>query len=81
MVSFNQGHTYGDFNPSLDQSAAYTLAGLIAGGVLAKAGFFKALLIGILAFKKFVIVGALAAFGAISAFAKRLFRGNSSPAE
>jgi uncharacterized membrane-anchored protein len=81
MVSFNQGHTYAEFNPSVDQTAAYTLAGLIAGGVLAKAGFFKALFIGILALKKFLIFGAVAMFGAIGAFVKRLFRGNSSPAE
>jgi uncharacterized membrane-anchored protein len=81
MVSFNPGHTYAEFNPSVDQTAAYTLAGLIAGGVLAKAGFFKALLIGILALKKFIILGAVAAFGAIGAVVKRLFRGNSSPAE
>jgi uncharacterized membrane-anchored protein len=81
MVSFNQGHTYAEYNPSVDKTAAYTLAGLIAGGVLAKAGFFKALLIGILALKKIIIFGALAMFGAISAFVKRLLRGNSSPAE
>jgi hypothetical protein len=52
---------------SVDQTTAYTLAGLIAGGVLAKAGFFKALFIGILAFKTFVILAAVAVFEAISA--------------
>jgi uncharacterized membrane-anchored protein len=81
MVSFNQGHTYAEFNPSVDQTAAYTLAGLIAGGVLAKAGFFKALLIGILAFKKVLVLGAVAMFGAVGAFVKRLFGGNRSPGE
>jgi uncharacterized membrane-anchored protein len=80
MVAFNQGHTYGEFNPSVDQTAAYTLAGLIAGGVLAKAGFFKALLIGILAFKKLIAVGAIAMFSVIGTFVKRLFRGSSSDA-
>jgi uncharacterized membrane-anchored protein len=81
MASFNQGHTYAEFNPSVDRTAAYTLAGLIAGGVLAKAGFFKALFIGVLALKKFFILGAVAAFGAIGAVVKRLLRANSSPAE
>jgi uncharacterized membrane-anchored protein len=81
MVSFNQGHTYAEFNPSVDQTAAYTLAGLIAGGVLAKAGFFKALLIGILAFKKVLVLGAVAMFGAVGAVVKRLFRDNRSPGE
>jgi len=48
--------------------------------VLAKAGFFKALFIGILAFKKFVILAAVAVFGAISAVEKRLSGSNSPPA-
>jgi len=70
----------GRIHSSVDQTAAYTLAGLIAGGVLAKAGFFKALFIGILAFKKFVILAAVAVFGAISAVEKRLSGSNSPPA-
>jgi len=47
MVSFNPGDTYGEFDPKIDSTAGYTIAGLIAGGVLAKAGFFKALWLGI----------------------------------
>jgi uncharacterized membrane-anchored protein len=73
MVAFQQGNTYAEYDSRVDKIAAYGIAGLIAGGVLAKVGFFKALLLGILAFKKVVIVGALAVFGAISAFFKRLF--------
>lgn len=80
MVSFNQGNTYAEFNPSIDKAAAYGIAGLIAGGVLAKVGFFKALLIGILAFKKAIIMAAIALFGGIASFFKRLFRRNESPA-
>ena len=57
MVDFQQGHRYTDFNPSTDKVATYGLAALIAGGVLAKAGFFKLLIAGALAAKKFVIVG------------------------
>ena len=73
MVAFNQGNTYAEYEPNVDKMAAYGIAGLIAGGVLAKVGFFKALLLGVLAFKKVVILGAIAAFGALSAFFKRLF--------
>jgi uncharacterized membrane-anchored protein len=73
MVDFKQGNTYAEYDSHVDKVAAYGIAGLIAGGVLAKVGFFKALLLGILAFKKGVIVAALAVFGAISAFFKRLF--------
>ncbi len=43
-VEFNQGHTYAEFNPDIDQVAAYGIGGLIAGKVLAKAGFFAILL-------------------------------------
>lgn len=73
MVDFKQGNTYVEYDSHVDKVAAYGIAGLIAGGVLAKVGFFKALLLGLLAFKKVAIVGALAVFGAISAFFKRLF--------
>ena len=64
MVSFNTGNLYSQFNPSVDTAAAYGLAGLIAGGILTKAGFFKGLLLLILAFKKFA---ALAVFGGLAA--------------
>jgi len=80
MVSFNPGQTYAEFDPKVDRTAEYTIAGLIAGGVLAKVGFFKALWLGILAFKKFIIIGALAVFGAIGSFFKKLFgRGSAAP--
>jgi uncharacterized membrane-anchored protein len=78
MTRFNQGNTYAEFNPSVDEAAAYGLAGLIAGGVLAKAGFFKGLLAILLASKKLVgaaVIGAIAAaWGAV----KAAFRGKSA---
>jgi uncharacterized membrane-anchored protein len=79
MVSFNQGNTYAEFDPSIDKAAAYGIAGLIAGGLLAKAGFFKALLIALLAFKKAVAVGVLAFFGVVVSALKRLFRRTPPP--
>lgn len=74
MVTFSPGNTYAEYDPDVDTVAAYGIAGLIAGGVLLKVGFFKALLAGILAFKKVLIVGAIAAFGAIASFFKRFLR-------
>lgn len=69
MVEFNQGNRYADFAPSTDKVAAYGVGALIAGGILAKAGFFKVLLVALLAAKKFVIIGAIA----VVSFFKRIF--------
>ncbi|MGB8168064.1 MAG: DUF2167 domain-containing protein [Chthoniobacteraceae bacterium] len=65
MVNFQDGHRYADFNASTDKVATYGLAALVAGGLLAKGGFLKVLIAGIIAAKKFVIIGALALFGGI----------------
>jgi uncharacterized membrane-anchored protein len=69
MVAFNPGHTYAEFNPDLDNVAGYGIAGLIAGGVLAKAGFFKFLL----ALWKPIAIGAVALFGAFGGMLRRMF--------
>jgi uncharacterized membrane-anchored protein len=74
MVSFNQGNLYSEFNPGLDKAAAFGIAGLIAGGVLTKTGFFKGLLVLLLASKK---LGAVAIFGGLAALwggLKAMFR-------
>jgi uncharacterized membrane-anchored protein len=63
MVDFQEGHRYADFNPSTDKVATYGIAALIAGGILAKAGLFKLLWVGLLAAKKFVIIAILALVG------------------
>ena len=39
-VEFEKGNKYFDFDPKMDNVAAYTIGGLVAGKVLAKAGFF-----------------------------------------
>ncbi len=67
-VEFNQGHRYADFDSKTDRVATYGIAALVAGGVATKLGLFKTLWIGILAFKKFIVVGVIAAV----AFVKRL---------
>lgn len=75
MVEFNKGSTYAEFNPSVDQAAAYGLAGLVAGGVLTKAGFFKGLIALLFASKKLlgltVFGGGAAAWAAIKALLRR----------
>ncbi len=73
MVQFNQGNTYGEFDAKLDDTAAYGIAGLIAGGVLAKAGFFKGLIALVIAFKKVILVGLAAVVIASRRWIGRLF--------
>jgi uncharacterized membrane-anchored protein len=64
-VEFNDGHRYADYLPGKDKAATYGVAGLILGGVAAKAGLFKLLWVGLLAFKKALIVGFVALVAAI----------------
>jgi uncharacterized membrane-anchored protein len=56
-VEFTEGNKYADFNPSIDKVAQWTIGGLIAGKILAKAGFLAIIL-------KFWKIIALAAAGA-----------------
>ncbi len=70
-VEFNPGNQYGEFNADIDKVAAYGIGGLIAGKVLAKAGFFVL----ILKFWKVILIGAA---GIAAAFKKKLFGGNDS---
>ena len=65
IVQFSDGHKYADFNPGVDQVAAYTVGGLVAGKVLAKAGIFAFLG----KFLKIIIIGVV---GAVSALWKML---------
>ena len=52
-VDFQHGYRYADFNPKVDKVAAYGIGSLIAGKLLAKTGFFVALL----KFWKIIAVG------------------------
>ncbi|EOQ89212.1 PF09935 family protein [Leptospira yanagawae serovar Saopaulo str. Sao Paulo = ATCC 700523] len=58
-TEFNDGEKYSDYSPGIDKMAAYGIGGLIAGKVLAKAGFFALLL----KFWKIIALGAIAALG------------------
>ncbi|RZK16037.1 MAG: DUF2167 domain-containing protein [Hymenobacter sp.] len=64
-VSFAKGQQYTDYNAGIDEVAAYTIGGLVAGKVLAKVGFFAIIL-------KFWKLGILALGGAWAAI-KRFF--------
>jgi uncharacterized membrane-anchored protein len=68
-VSFTQGNRYEDFNASTDKVAKYGIAALIAGGILAKKGFFAVLLGFLVAGKKLLIFALIAVGG----FFRRLF--------
>ncbi len=56
---FSPGMRYADFNPKSDKIAQWTIGGLVAGKILAKAGFFAA----ILKFWKLILVGIAGAGG------------------
>jgi uncharacterized membrane-anchored protein len=60
-VAFTDGNRYADFNESTDNVAAWTIGGLVAGKMLAKAGFFA--FIG--KFLKIIVLGAIALGGAV----------------
>src|SRR5690606_35640129 len=67
-VNFQEGHRYADFREGTDKVATYGLAALVAGGVAAKAGFFKGLLVAALAMKKFLIIGLIALAAGVKKF-------------
>ncbi|MBL0743089.1 DUF2167 domain-containing protein [Chryseolinea lacunae] len=65
--SYSDGNKYSDFNPDLDEVAAWTIGGLVAGKVLAKVGILALLL------KNIKLIG-LAIVGAFAAARKWLKR-------
>lgn len=66
LAEFNQGSRYEDFNPSIDEVAAYGIGALIAGKLIAKTGF---LVVALLFLKKFAVIFIIA----IGVFLKRFF--------
>ena len=67
IASFTEGNQYKDYDSNVDKVATYTIGGLIAGKVLAKAGFFAF----ITKFGKFIILGIVAIGVAALKFFKR----------
>lgn len=72
-VNFDKGYQYGDFNPEIDQIAAYGIGGLITGKLLAKTGFFVLLL----KFWKVIMAGVVGAFY----FIRKILTGKETPQE
>jgi uncharacterized membrane-anchored protein len=66
IAEFTEGNKYSDFNPKVDEVAAWGIGALVAGKVLAKVGAGAV----ILKFLKFIIVGIVAIFGAVVKFFK-----------
>jgi uncharacterized membrane-anchored protein len=69
-VEFGEGNRYSDFNPSVDKVAGWTIGGLVAGKVLAKAGILAFLA----KFAKVIFFGVVAAGGAVWQFIRGKFR-------
>ncbi len=65
-VNFTQGSRYEDFNKSTDKVAKYGIAALIAGGVLAKKGFFVALIAILAKSAKLIVIGVVALGGTVA---------------
>ncbi len=72
-IEFKDGNKYADYSPGVDQVAAWTIGGLVAGKVLAKVGFFVVIL-------KFWKLIALAIIGAVGPLWK-YFKGRKKKEE
>lgn len=70
-VNFTEGNRYADFNPDIDQVAAYGIGGLIVGKVLLKAGILAKLGLILAKFWKFIAFGVFALFAGV----RKLFGG------
>ena len=67
IVDFTEGNRYADYKKG-DKIAEYGIAGLIAGGVLLKSGFFKVALLFLVKAWKLVAVGVVAIIAGIKKF-------------
>ncbi|PKB17942.1 DUF2167 domain-containing protein [Flavobacterium sp. 5] len=74
IVQFNDGYKYDDFDSSVDEVAAWTIGGLVAGKVLAKVGFFAIFA----KFAKVIILALLGFFGAFKNKVKGWFSKNKN---
>ena len=68
IPEFTEGNRYADFNESTDKVAEYGIGALVAGGLLAKTGFFGLIGKFLLAAWKFILIGIIALWGTIRKF-------------
>tara|TARA_R110001606_G_scaffold395210_1_gene567008 strand:+ start:139 stop:1065 length:927 start_codon:yes stop_codon:yes gene_type:complete len=73
IADFKEGAKYADFDPDIDDVAAYGIGALVAGKVLVKTGLIAAALIFL---KKFGVIIVLA----LGAFARKLYKGRKAHA-
>lgn len=67
IAEFDQGSTYSDFDPEIDEVAAYGIGALVAGKVMAKTGFLVIALAFLKKFGIFILLG-------LGALVKMLFK-------
>lgn len=79
-VDFQTGNRYADFDPDLDEVAAYGIGALIAGKAAAKVGLFKGLIALLVASKKLLIMGGIAVIAAIKGLFSRRGGGDGETA-
>lgn len=71
FAEFTEGNRYTDFNPDIDQVAAYGIGALVAGKLAAKTGLLKGLLGLLLASKKLIPVVLIGAWAALKGLFSR----------
>lgn len=71
-IQYNNGFKYSDFDETRDKVSDWTIGGLIAGGVLAKTGFFSKIGILLLKMWKIVVIGLIG----IGAAIRKIFKKN-----
>lgn len=64
MAEYTEGNKYSDFDSNVDDVAAWTVGGLVAGKMLMKVGFFAK-------FWKLILLGGVAVIGVITRFFKK----------
>lgn len=79
-TNFRPGYQYGDFDPGVDEIAAYGIGALIAGKVAAKAGLFAKLGVVLIALKKFWVLLVIAIGAGIAGLFRRFASKRSSMA-
>lgn len=67
-IAYQEGHRYTDFDPSMDEVAAYGIGALIAGKVLAKTGLLAGLGLFLAKAWKLLVFGGLALWAGIKRF-------------
>ncbi|MBC5838096.1 DUF2167 domain-containing protein [Flavobacterium muglaense] len=77
IVQFNKGYKYEEFDSSIDNVAAWTIGGLVAGKILTKVGVFAI----IAKFGKVIFLAILGFFGAFKNKLKNLFSKNKKKEE